>query len=291
MSASTWPVLPGVPADLGRPVLVGVVNVTPDSFSDGGVYFEPAAAIEHGLQLLSDGADVLDVGGESTRPGAERVSEEEEQRRVLPVVRELAAAGAVVSVDTTRASTATAALDVGAAVVNDVSGGTADPAMAGVVAAAGVPYVLMHGRGPSVDMQSRAVYGDVAGEVRDELAARLDAVVSVGMRREQVVLDPGIGFAKTGDHNWELLAHLGVVAALGRPLLVGVSRKTFLGRVLAAPDGTPRPVGGRDAASVGFAALLAADGVWGVRSHEVAWTLDALRVGAALRAARLGERP
>jgi dihydropteroate synthase len=289
--SATWPVLPGVPAELGRPVLVGVVNVTPDSFSDGGVYFEPAAAVEHGMRLLSDGADVLDVGGESTRPGAERVSEEEEQRRVLPVVRELAAAGAVVSVDTTRASTANAALEAGAAVVNDVSGGTADPAMAGVVAAAAVPYVLMHGRGPSVDMQSRAVYRDVAGEVRDELAARLDAAVAAGVRPEQVVLDPGIGFAKTGEHNWELLAHLDVVATLGRPLLVGVSRKTFLGRVLAAPDGTPRPVDRRDAASIGFAALLAADGVWGVRSHEVAGTRDALQVGAALRAARLGEQP
>jgi dihydropteroate synthase len=210
---------------------------------------------------------------------------------VLPVVRELAAAGAVVSVDTTRASTANAALEAGAAVVNDVSGGTADPAMAGVVAAAAVPYVLMHGRGPSVDMQSRAVYRDVAGEVRDELAARLDAAVAAGVRPEQVVLDPGIGFAKTGEHNWELLAHLDVVATLGRPLLVGVSRKTFLGRVLAAPDGTPRPVDRRDAASIGFAALLAADGVWGVRSHEVAGTRDALQVGAALRAARRGEQP
>ena len=282
--------LPGVGADLRRPVLVGVVNVTPDSFSDGGTFFERDDAVTHGLQLLADGADVLDVGGESTRPGAARVPEDEEQRRVLPVVRELAAAGATVSVDTMRATTAAAALDAGAGLVNDVSGGLADAAMAPLVADAGVPYVAMHWRGHSVDMQLRAVYGDVAAEVRDELRQRLDALVAAGVKAEQVVLDPGIGFAKNADHNWELLARLDVVAALGRPLLVGVSRKGFLGRLLADADGTARPVDRRDAASAGLAALLAERGVWAVRTHEVAATLDALRVGAALRDAR-GEAP
>ena len=282
--------LPGVGADLRRPVLVGVVNVTPDSFSDGGTFFERDDAVAHGLQLLADGADVLDVGGESTRPGAARVPEDEEQRRVLPVVRELAAAGATVSVDTMRATTAAAALDAGAGLVNDVSGGLADAAMAPLVADAGVPYVAMHWRGHSVDMQLRAVYGDVAAEVRDELRQRLDALVAAGVKAEQVVLDPGIGFAKNADHNWELLARLDVVAALGRPLLVGVSRKGFLGRLLADADGTARPVDRRDAASAGLAALLAERGVWAVRTHEVAATLDALRVGAALRDAR-GEAP
>ena len=283
------PAIPGVATDLGRPVLVGVVNVTPDSFSDGGSFFEAGAAVEHGLRLLAEGADVLDVGGESTRPGAGRVPEDEEQRRVLPVVRDLAAAGATVSVDTMRASTAAAALDAGAAVVNDVSGGQADQEMAALVAETGVPYVVMHWRGHSAQMQSLAVYEDVAAEVRDELRERLDALLAAGVKAEQVVLDPGIGFAKNADHNWDLLARLDVVAALGRPLLVGVSRKGFLGRLLSDGSGTPRPVDQRDAASAAFAALLAEAGVWAVRTHEVAATRDALLVGAALRAARGGE--
>jgi dihydropteroate synthase len=273
---------------LDRPLVVGVVNVTPDSFSDGGEFLEPAAAVGHGLALLAVGADLLDVGGESTRPGADRVPEDEERRRVLPVVRELAAAGAVVSIDSTRATTADAALSAGAVLVNDVSGGLADPAMARLVAEARVPYVVMHSRGPSADMQSRAVYDDVVAEVRAELGQRMDELVAVGVDPAQIVLDPGIGFAKNADHNWVLLSHLDALAVLGRPLLVGVSRKAFLGRLLAGPDGSPRPVDRRDAASAAFAALLADAGIWGLRSHEVAATADAVRVGAAVRSARVG---
>ena len=273
---------------LDRPLVVGVVNVTPDSFSDGGEFLEPAAAVGHGLALLADGADLLDVGGESTRPGADRVPEDEERRRVLPVVRELAGAGAVVSIDSTRATTADAALAAGAVLVNDVSGGLADPGMARLVAGARVPYVVMHSRGPSVDMQARAVYDDVVADVRAELGQRMDELVAAGVDPAQIVLDPGIGFAKDADHNWVLLSHLDALAVLGRPLLIGVSRKAFLGRLLAGPDGSPRPVDRRDAASAAFAALLADAGIWGLRSHEVAATADAVRVGAAVRSARVG---
>ncbi|WP_425393973.1 dihydropteroate synthase, partial [Actinotalea ferrariae] len=240
-----------------RALVMGVVNVTPDSFSDGGRWFEPHAAVEHGLRLLEQGADVLDVGGESTRPGAERVPVDEERRRVLPVVRELVGAGAVVSVDTTRAAVADAAVEAGALVVNDVSGGLADPAMAGVVAATGVVYVAMHWRGHADVMDARATYDDVVTQVRDELALRVDGLVAAGVRPEQLVLDPGLGFAKPGSDNWPLLAHLDELLALGRPVLVGASRKRFLGHLLAGPDGVPAPPEGRDAATAAVSALAA----------------------------------
>ncbi|HEU4675035.1 MAG TPA: dihydropteroate synthase [Motilibacteraceae bacterium] len=278
--------LPGDLAAAGRCLVMGVVNVTPDSFSDGGIWLEPDAAVAHGLALLADGADLLDVGGESTRPGAGRVDPDEERRRVVPVVRELAAAGAVVSVDTMRASTAEAALAAGAAVLNDVSGGLADPDLPRVAAAAGVPYVVMHWRGHSTDMQSRAVYADVVAEVRAELAARLDAVVAAGVDPEQVVLDPGLGFAKTAEHNWALLARLPELAALGRPLLVGASRKAFLGRLLAGPDGEQRPVLDREDATTAVTTLAAAAGAWCVRTHAVRPSADAVRVVAAVQSAR-----
>lgn len=225
--------LPDALTALDRTLVMGVVNVTPDSFSDGGLWFDPDRAVAHGLELRAQGADLLDVGGESTRPGAPRVPEDEELRRVLPVVRALADEGAVVSVDTTRPAVAEAALAAGAVVVNDVSGGLADPAMPRLVAEAGVVYVAMHWRGPSDVMDSLATYDDVVRDVRDELAARLDALVAAGVRPEQVVLDPGLGFAKPGSDNWPLLAHLDVLAALGRPVLVGASRKRFLGHLLA----------------------------------------------------------
>lgn len=265
---------------------MGVVNVTPDSFSDGGEYFVAESAVRHGLDLLTAGVDLIDVGGESTRPGAQRVTADEERRRVLPVITELAAAGAIVSVDTMRAEVAEQALAAGARVVNDVSGGLADPAMLPLVAASRVPYVLMHWRGHSADMASRAHYADVVGEVVAELRQRLDAAVEAGVDPERVILDPGLGFAKNRRHNWELLAHLDALVGLGRPVLVAASRKTFLGRLLAGPDGTPRPTADRDAATTALTALVAAAGAWGVRVHDAAASYDAVRVAKMLTATR-----
>lgn len=287
MSVSRRPApLPAALTDLERTLVMGVVNVTPDSFSDGGRWFEPRDAVEHGRLLLAQGADVLDVGGESTRPGAGRVPVDEERRRVVPVVRELAAAGAVVSVDTTRASVAAEAVAAGAALVNDVSGGLADPDMARVVAETGCVYVAMHWRGHADVMDSLARYDDVVHEVRDELAARVDALVAAGVRPEQVVLDPGLGFAKPGSDNWPLLAHLDVLEELGRPVLVGASRKRFLGHLLAGSDGEPAPPAARDHATAAVTALAAAAGAWCVRVHDVAPSADAVRVAAAWTAAR-----
>ena len=271
---------------LDRTLVMGVVNVTPDSFSDGGRWFDPDAAVAHGLELLAQGADLLDVGGESTRPGAARVPVEEELRRVVPVVRTLAAEGAVVSVDTTRPEVAADAVGAGAVVVNDVSGGLADAAMRSVVAESGVVYVAMHWRGHADVMDSLAVYEDVVTDVRDELARRVEELVAAGVRPEQVVLDPGLGFAKPGSDNWPLLAHLDVLAALGRPLLVGASRKRFLGHLLAGPDGVPVPPQERDRATAAVSALCAASRVWCVRVHDVPGSADAVRVGNAWAAAR-----
>lgn len=274
----------GLP-DFGRCAVMGVVNVTPDSFSDGGLWFDPAEAIARGHALIAEGADLVDVGGESTRPGAERVPLDEELRRVVPVVRELSAAGAIVSVDTMRVEVARAAVEAGAAVVNDVSGGLADPAMAAFVASAGVPVVVMHWRGHSRDMQDKADYDDVVADVRAELAQRMDRVVDAGVDPESVILDPGLGFAKNAEHNWALLAGLPELTGLGRPLLVAASRKTFLGRLLADDQGL-RPPRGRDDATAAVTALAAASGAWGVRVHEVPASRDAVRVAAAWQAAR-----
>lgn len=279
-----YPVVRGLPG-LSRCRVMGVVNVTPDSFSDGGAFADADSAVKHGLALLAAGADLVDIGGESTRPGAARVSPEEERRRVLPVVRALAQAGAVVSIDTMRASTAEAALEAGAQVVNDVSGGLADADLPRLVASAGVPYVVMHWRGHSVDMQARATYGDVVTEVRDELRARLDAVVAAGVDPECVVLDPGLGFAKNAEHNWALLAHLDALYELGRPVLVGASRKSFLGGLLGSSPDAPRPVVERDDATAAVTAVAAYCGAWGVRVHDVRASADAVRVVAAIQAA------
>lgn len=267
-------------------VVMGVLNVTPDSFSDGGEWFEPRDAIGHGQTLLAEGADVLDVGGESTRPGAERPSLEEELRRVLPVVRALAAEGAAVSIDTMRAEVALRALDAGARMVNDVSGGLADPGMPAAAAGADVPFVVMHWRGHSTDMQQRASYDDVVTDVCAELRARVDTLVGQGLRRERLVLDPGLGFAKTAAHNWALLGHLDALKALGLPVLVGASRKGFLGRLTPGPDGTPRPPAARDAATAATSVIAAQAGVWGVRVHAVRDTVDAVRVVEAVEGAR-----
>jgi len=271
--------------DLGRTRVMGVVNATPDSFSDGGRHGDAGGAVRHGLRLLDEGADLLDVGGESTRPGAERVPLAEELARVLPVVEGLVAAGAVVSVDTVRAAVAAAAIKAGAQLVNDVSGGLGDPEMLPLVAAAGVPYVAMHGRGPSRYMQDRARYDDVVAEVTAELLARRDAALAAGVDRQGLLLDPGLGFAKEPEHNWALVAALPGLAALGSPLLVGASRKAFLGRLLAAPTGEPRPVDHRDAATAAVTVLAAQAGAWAVRVHEVRSSADAVRVVAATRVA------
>jgi dihydropteroate synthase len=275
------PGLRGFPG-LGRTRVMGVVNVSPDSFAGG--FTDAHEAVRHGLRLLEAGADLLDVGGESTRPGAARVSAAEELRRVLPVVRGLAAVGAVVSVDTTRASVARAALEAGAQLVNDVSGGLADPEMLPVVAAAEVPYVAMHWRGHSADMQSRASYVDVVADVRAELGARRDAAAAAGIDLQRLLLDPGLGFAKTAEHNWSLLRALPALAGLGQPLLVGASRKSFLGALLAAGE-QPRPPDERDAATAAVTVLAAQAGAWGVRVHDVGPSADAVRVVAAVRAA------
>ncbi|MGK5640091.1 dihydropteroate synthase [Streptomyces sp. URMC 126] len=272
-----------------RCAVMGVVNVTPDSFSDGGRWFDPAEAVKRGLDLVAGGADLVDVGGESTRPGALRVDEAEERRRVVPVVRELAGEGVVVSVDTMRASVAEAALEAGAGLVNDVSGGLADPAMVPMAAQARVPFVVMHWRGFSEDMNSRAVYDDVVGEVIDELRRRVDAVVAGGVEPERLVVDPGLGFAKNAGHDLALVARLDRLRSeLGLPLLVAASRKRFLGRVLAGPDGTPPPARERDAATAAVSVLAAREGAWAVRVHEVGASADAVRVVSAVDAARTG---
>jgi dihydropteroate synthase len=271
---------------LPRPSVMGVVNVTPDSFSDGGLWLDPRAAVAHGLDLVARGADLVDVGGESTRPGSRRVPEDEELRRVLPVVRELAAAGVVVSVDTMRARVAREALAAGARLVNDVSGGLADPAMARVVAESGAPFVVMHWRGQSADMERLAVYDDVVADVVAELTARMEALLAAGVKEEQLILDPGLGFAKTSEHNWALLGGLDALTALGRPVLVAASRKRFLGTLLANPEsGELRPARQRDHATAAVSVLSARAGAWAVRVHDVAGTADAVRVVAAWREA------
>ncbi|MFF4170061.1 dihydropteroate synthase [Streptomyces sp. NPDC001744] len=268
-----------------RCAVMGVVNVTPDSFSDGGRWFDTTTAVKRGLDLVAQGADLVDVGGESTRPGATRVDEEEELRRVVPVVRGLAAEGVTVSVDTMRARVAARAVEAGATLVNDVSGGLADPAMVPAVAAAEVPFVVMHWRGFSQDMNRLAVYRDVVAEVVDELRVRLETVVAGGIDPERVVIDPGLGFAKHAPHDLALVAHLPALRALGRPLLVAASRKRFLGHVLADGGAAPPPARERDAATAAVSALAAHAGAWAVRVHEVRATADAVRVARAVEGA------
>jgi dihydropteroate synthase len=256
---------------------MGVLNVTPDSFSDGGDFLDTDAAVAHGLHLLAEGADLVDVGGESTRPGAGRIDLDAELSRVLPVIQRLSAAGAAVSVDTTRSEVAAAAVDAGAVLINDVSGGLADPQILAVAADRGCGYLAMHWRGHSADMQQRAAYTDVVAEVIDELADRITAAKAAGISTEHLVIDPGLGFAKTVEHNWTLLRHLDDFACLGLPILVGTSRKRFLGELLADRQGL-RPPRGRDDATTALTALLAASGVWGVRTHTVRPQLDAILV-------------
>ncbi|ADJ50439.1 dihydropteroate synthase [Amycolatopsis mediterranei S699] len=263
--------------------MMGVLNVTPDSFSDGGRYLGLDQALEHAREMWARGADLIDVGGESTRPGASRVDSATELQRVLPVIKTLAAEGVALSVDTTRAAVAAAALEAGAHVINDVSGGLADPDMARVAAEAAVPWVLMHWRGHSKDMQALAEYRDVVADVRAELRSRVDAALAAGVAESAIVLDPGLGFAKNAEHDWALLRGLDSLRSLGFPVLVGASRKRFLGRLLSEKDGTPRSPDGREDATAAISALAAAAGAWGVRVHEVGASLDAVAVAAAWR--------
>jgi dihydropteroate synthase len=273
--------VPGLPQP-GRTLVIGVVNVTPDSFSDGGEWLDPAAAIGHGLDLLAEGADIVDVGGESTRPGATRPEVSEELRRVMPVVRELAAAGACVSVDTMRTAVAAPAIAAGASLLNDVSGGKADSGMLRLVADSEVPFVCMHWRGHSRDMQSRASYADVVTEVIAELATQIDEAASAGVAMDKLIIDPGLGFAKTAEHNWQLLQRLEEFDVLGRAMLVGVSRKTFLGQLLADADGSPRLPKEREDATTALTTVLALQRVWGVRVHSVRASRDAIAVAQRL---------
>ncbi|HOC14427.1 MAG TPA: dihydropteroate synthase [Propionicimonas sp.] len=261
---------------------MGILNVTPDSFSDGGEFLDTDAAVRHGLALAAEGADLVDVGGESTRPGALRAEPDVELARVVPVIERLVAAGVNVSIDTMRVTVAEAAVRAGAVLVNDVSGGLADGQMLEAVAELGVDYVAMHWRGPSDHMTELAHYGDVVTDVVAELHDRLAAATRAGVRRTRIILDPGLGFAKNAEHNWALLSRIDELAALGCPLLVGASRKRFLGQLLATADG-PRPVREREDAGVAITALLAVHGVWGVRTHTVRAHRDAIEVAEQLR--------
>ena len=267
---------------------MGVVNVTPDSFSDGGQWFSAPDAIAHGIELARSGADIIDVGGESTRPGAMRISQEEELRRVVPVVTALVDAGLVVSIDTMRAPVAEVAIGLGARLVNDVSGGRADKGMPALIASAKVPYVVMHWRGQSIDMQTRAVYTDVVGEVMAELAERINALIEAGVDPELLVVDPGLGFAKLPAHSWAVLARLSEIPLLPCPgapfpLLVGASRKGFIARLLARPGHDLRPFDECDNATVALTVLAATAGAWCVRVHAVPGNADAVKIAARLR--------
>ncbi|MEO7374537.1 MAG: dihydropteroate synthase [Terrimesophilobacter sp.] len=260
-----------------RPIIMGILNVTPDSFSDGGRYTDRDAALQHASDMVAAGADIIDVGGESTRPGAGRLDAAEEQRRAMPIVRELIDRGIPVSIDTMNSGTAQVAVDAGAVLVNDVSGGLADTRMANIIADTGVRYVAMHWRGPSATMEANAVYGNVVRDVRDELRARIDELRNRGVQQGQIVLDPGIGFAKNAKQSWAVLGHLREFETLGYPVLVGASRKSFLGPLL--PKGAPTDE--RDRPTAVISALAAEAGVWGVRVHDVAGTKAALDVWEA----------
>jgi dihydropteroate synthase len=261
---------------------MGILNVTPDSFSDGGQWMDTDIAIARGLELRDEGADIIDVGGESTRPGAERIDPAVELGRIRPVVMALVQQGVVVSVDTMRAATAAAAVDVGASIVNDVSGGLADPAMIPFIASVGVDYVAMHWRAPSVDMDRLDVYEDVVAEVRDELESRVEALVTAGVDAERIILDPGLGFAKVAENNWPLLACLDCFQGLGHRVLIGASRKRFLGTVIPSDEGPAS----REHATTAVTALAAVNGAWGVRVHDARAARDAVHVAAAWQAAR-----
>jgi dihydropteroate synthase len=269
----------------GRTLVMGILNVTPDSFSDGGRNATADTAIAAGLRMFYAGADIIDVGGESTRPGAEDVSPEEEQQRVIPVIQALVNAGALVSIDTTHASTAAAAVDAGAAIINDISGLSIEPEMAEFVAASKVPYILTHRRGDARTMNSLAEYKDVAGEVVAELAGVRDKLYAAGVSQDQIIVDPGLGFAKNDAQNWELLQNLDQLDSLGHRVLVGASRKRFLGTLLTVAGKSAAPAE-RDGATAAITAISAYRGAWAVRVHDVGPSLDAVKVAARMAAPR-----
>jgi len=269
----------GLP-ETGRCLVMGILNVTPDSFSDGGVWLAEEAAVAHGIAMARQGADLVDVGGESTRPGAARPHQDDELARVVPVIAALTRAGVNVTVDTMRSRVAREAVAAGAVAVNDVSGGLADEAMLSTVAELEVPYIAMHWRGHSTDMQQRATYGDVVEDVATELADRVEAATRAGIPTQRLALDPGLGFAKTPEHNWALLAGMEVLLSLGQPLLIGASRKAFLGALLADPKGQPRPTPERDDATAAVSALAAVCGAWCLRVHDVRRSVDAVSVAS-----------
>jgi len=262
---------------LDRTLVMGVLNVTPDSFSDGGRFNDAQIATNHALQMIVDGADIIDIGGESTRPGSERISVQEELDRVLPVITALVDSGAVMSIDTMRAEVARAAIDAGACMVNDVSGGKSDPEMLDYVATLDTPYILMHWRGPSNIMNTLTDYADVVADVTAEINQQVDVAIAAGIARERIAIDPGIGFAKTVDQNWPILKHLGVLEDLGLPILMGASRKKFLGELLAK-DGIVRDSDDRESATTAISTLMAARGLWAVRVHDVKSSSDAISV-------------
>jgi dihydropteroate synthase len=264
---------------MSRTVVMGILNITPDSFADGGKYLSKDDAVSGGRRLVAEGADIIDVGGESTRPGAERVSETEELKRVIPVIKELVKDGAVVSVDTMRAEVAKEAIAVGATYINDVSGGLADEKMAEVIASnPKVQYIVMHWRGHSKNMQEQVIYKDVVKEVKEELDERVSSLLKAGVSNEQIILDPGIGFAKESDHNWQILQNIDRIQLLGYPILVGVSRKRFLGELINAKDPNDR-----EAATIALTTELARLKVWGVRTHAVKAHQDAISVIERMR--------
>ena len=264
---------------MSRTLVMGILNITPDSFADGGKYLSKEDAITQGRRLIAEGADIIDVGGESTRPGANRVTEEEELARVIPVITELVKDGAIISVDTMRSAVATAAIKAGALYVNDVSGGLADEKMAKLIANnPKIQYIVMHWRGHSKDMQKQAVYTDVVKEVMDELDERVSLLLKSGVLAEQIILDPGIGFAKESDHNWKILQNVERLQLLGYPLLIGASRKRFLGELLNASD-----TDSREAATIALTTELARLKIWGVRTHTVKAHQDAISVIEQLR--------
>lgn len=261
-----------------RPVVMGILNVTPDSFADGGRFASFDTALKRGLEMLEEGVDIIDVGGESTRPGSHSITIDEELQRVIPVIEALASSGAVISIDTKRAITASEAVKAGALIVNDVSAGLSDPEMLATVASLGCPYIAMHTRGESADMQLRAVYGDVVKEVVDELRERASACLAAGISPANLILDPGIGFAKESEHNWAILNDLDAFKAIGYPVLIGVSRKRFLGKLVGAERTDER-----ESATIALTALLAKRGIWGVRVHSVKPHKDAIAVARSMK--------
>ena len=269
--------LPDNLRNLDRTLVMGVLNVTPDSFSDGGRFNDPEIATNHALQMIRDGADIIDIGGESTRPGSERISVQAELDRVLPVISALVDSGVAISIDTMRAEVAQAAVAAGACMVNDVSGGKSDPEILEYVASLNTPYILMHWRGPSNIMNTLTDYQDVVADVTNEISKQVDVAVAAGIARERIAIDPGIGFAKTVDQNWPILKHLDVLEELGLPILMGASRKKFLGELLIK-DGVPRNSDERESATTAISTLMAARGLWAVRVHDVKSSSDAIAV-------------